>query len=66
MLKRFDRWRLVVRKGEADGSTVEVEALAGPSEPVSEPRNRTLKVSDGKSSSKVTRPFYEPKYSVVE
>jgi hypothetical protein len=35
LLKRFDRWRLVVRKGEADGSTVEVEALAGPSEPVS-------------------------------
>jgi hypothetical protein len=29
LLKRFDRWRLVVRKGEADGGTVEVahEAL---------------------------------------
>jgi Novel STAND NTPase 1/TIR domain len=29
VLERFDRWRLVVRKGEADGSTVEVahEAL---------------------------------------
>ena len=29
LLKRFDRWRLVVRKGEAEGSTVEVahEAL---------------------------------------
>ena len=40
--------------------------IAGPSEPFSEPRNRLLKFFDGKPSSKVTRPFYEPKYSVVE
>jgi hypothetical protein len=40
--------------------------IARSSEPVPEPRNRTLKVSAGTPSSKVTKPSYEPKYSVVE
>jgi hypothetical protein len=61
---KFEFFCVIKRRRTGCGKSE--KPIVGPSEPVSEPQNRALNVSDGKPSSKVTRPFHKPKYSVVE